>query len=64
MTKKIKDNLTEVIQIRVTPHTKNRLKLLYRLYGYKNLSKFLVECALEFPREFLQKEKGPLGPKN
>lgn len=50
MTKKIKENLTEVIQIRVTTFEKNRFKFSAKLYGYKNLSEFLVTCATNFHR--------------
>lgn len=64
MTKKIKENLSEVIQIRVTTFEKNRMKHFAKLYGYKNLSKFIIHCAFNFPRELHKKKikKGPEDP--
>lgn len=59
MTKKIKDNLDDVIQVRVTTFEKNRFKFSAKLYGYKNLSEFMISCATNFPREFLKKENMP-----
>lgn len=50
MTKKIKENLNEVIQIRVTTFEKNRFKFFAKFYGYKNLSDFILTCMREFPR--------------
>lgn len=56
MTKKIKDNLNEVIQVRVTTYEKNRLKFLAKFYKYKNLSRFMVSSAFNFPREMPKKK--------
>lgn len=63
MTKKIKENLNEVIQIRVTTFEKNRFKMSAKLYGYKNLSEFLVCCATNFHRELKKDEMVPIDRK-
>jgi len=60
MTKKNKENLNDYIQIRVTSFEKNMFKMRARIYGYKSLSDFIVTCATNFPREFINKEMQPV----
>ena len=50
---KIKDNLDEVITVRVSTYEKNKLRMLADMYAGGNISLWVVRCALDAPRKML-----------